>query len=185
MSESFDEPSVEGLSASVAQLRSQLSEIHEKMRLRDEVAASTLAQLHEPQTIDYPEPAEIVARTPRPRQPLPNTSVAPQESLALTRQALAFAAANEPTWNEHSSEVMKELEANPGRFGSLIQSRDPQGAGAHLAALAMAQQQRSETRSMKLAAQSAVGASGRSKAPPENEWDDVMKFAKGQRNYWD
>jgi cell division septum initiation protein DivIVA len=52
-----------------------------------------------------------------------------------------------------------------------------------LAGNSLVEQQQADTRAMKLGAQSAAGASGRSTAPPEDEWSQVMKFR--EKKYYD
>ena len=177
------EPSTEEIAAQLDELRVQLAEMQERAAVRDEVITSSLAQLHQPTEYADPAPSEIVARTPRALPPLPQ--VAQPITEAVTRQALAAAAATVPEWSNVSSDVVERIQSDPQRFGDLVRSGDSLSVSSYLAGVARSAQASRDTRQMKLNAMSATGASGRSKAPPENEWDNVMTFAKSQRNYWD
>ena len=178
-----ESPSTDALAAQVDSLRSQLEDVYQRMATRDQVVSASLAQLREP--VEYVEPnaPEIVATTPsRPRPPLP--TVSPQMTQAVTRQALATAAASIPEWDSVSDEVMSRIQDNPQRFGELVQRGDSLTVSQYLANIAQSEQARADTRAMKLAAMSATGASGRTPAPPDDDWREVMNFARGEKKYW-
>lgn len=177
-----NELSTEDLAAEVDQLKQHLDEVRRGVAFRDQVAEWGMTQPAEPVYQDTPAD-QFVAEQPRARPPLP--AVTTQTTQVLTRQALADVSQQIPDWNRYSERVMRRVREQPEHLAAAVQSGDPGRIATHLASVYSTTKSSEQTRLMRMAAQTAVGASGRTPAPggDADEWAAVV--AARPRNYWE
>jgi hypothetical protein len=135
---------------------------------------------------DWPAPEEFVAAPPA-RPALPPPVRQPVQTLnqeQLATQGIGLVAASVPDWNQYAERVLANAAENPAPFSRALSSGDPQVVASSLASSLAQVKTADSNRAMKLAAQSAVGASGRPDAPSGDvaEWQSIV--AAAPRNYW-
>jgi hypothetical protein len=168
-----------------AQLEETRGEIVQMKALAE--AANASHDYSETEFDDWPTPEEFVAApaarpvlpAPVQRQPVQTLS---QEQLAT--EGIGLVAANVADWNQYAERVLANAAQNPAPFSRALLSGDPQVVASSLASSLAAVKTADSNRAMKLAAQSAVGASGRPDAPSGDaaEWQTIV--AAAPKNYW-
>jgi len=180
--ESTEELSTEQLASDVADLRSQLDAMKARAFLRDEVAMQTAYDIAQPHAYveSAPEVAQsFVATTPQLRPALPQIS--PQQVQDVTAKALSVVASTTNDWSSVAPNVMRRIQDDPSRLSGLVQ-QGPVATAAYLSSLAQAERASADTRAMKMAAQSASGASGRPSPLSDNEqrWQEIQNAETGR-----
>jgi hypothetical protein len=111
--------------------------------------------------------------------------VTSEQTQALTQQALAAVNRELPEFHRYSNDVMQRVQENPDAFAEAVRSGNPQRVEAHLASVYSAVRSSDDSRRMKLAAQTMVGASGRPERVPNDvaEWNAIMNARPSA--YWE
>ena len=135
---------------------------------------------------DWPTPNDLVAAPPA-RPVLPPPVRQPVQSLSqedLATQGIGLVASSVPDWSTYAERVLASAAENPAPFSRALSSGDPQVVASSLASSLAQVKTADSNRQMKLAAQSAVGASGRPDSPSgdEAEWASIMNAAPP--SYW-
>ena len=185
-----DLPSTEELSRQLAESTEAILEV------RGEIAqARALAEAANGPSYDYaaadfeqwPTPEEFVAAPPaRPVLPPPvqrqRMQAFDQEQLAT--QGIGLVAASVADWNQYAQRVLATAAENPAPFSRALSSGNPEVVASSLASSLAQVKTADSNRQMKLAAQSAVGASGRLEAPTGDaaEWGAIV--AAAPQSYW-
>jgi len=181
-----DVPTTEELAAQlsettreIASYRSELAEFRslaEQAQARPEFDVEQFA---------YDEP-ELVAAQPTIRPVLPplvrQTPLVNQQELAA--QGIALAAQAVPDWHTYGQKVVERITENPTALAPAFQSGDVGAVAQSLAGVYASVKQSDSNRSMKLAAQTASGASGRTEAIAGDaaEWAAIK--AATPAKYW-
>ena len=136
---------------------------------------------------EFETPPEFVAALP-PRPTVPPAfrhQAQPFDQQALAAQGLDLLAQNVPDWNQYAERTLAAVQQNPQAFSRALGSGDPGAVAQTWAGAYQATKSSEATRAMKLAAQSAVGASGRPAAPSGDRAEWAAVVSAGKRGYWE
>lgn len=179
-------PDLEQLAETTRAILEFRDELAQLRAFTDQTAAATPLDPDGFET-DFDEPEELVAAMPaRPRLPLPVTR-RPQtaDPHLLTQQGVALAAQHLPEWNRFGDKVVERVQRDPSRFEPALATGDPGAVARSLASVYTAVAQSDATRAMKMAAQTASGASGRTEPVSDSvaEWNAIKNATPNQ--YWE
>lgn len=169
--------STERLAAELAEVKAQLAA---RSHSAGTVAWQTALDIAEGRHVQVTDPSPELQQAFTASPPTP-PQVTPDTTESVTRQALATVAATDPSWSSVSDQVMQKVRENPSRLGELTRS-GPMSLAGYLSALAQQERAFQDSRAMKLAAQTMVGASSRPSPMSEAEerWAEIANADTGR-----